>query len=169
VHGDALYLFIGQGKPYGLDTATAMVGRWRSLEASVWRRSLLPRISSDAREVGRGSECLATSGACLSTMRSWPTGSAALSSSETTTVTLFLHARFLKQAKRYLDVGWTAPGLWHGLLLGWLRAAAVLRVGCGGPGKFPSISHFKFYLLFLFTDLHLLFDFKFELCLVCRF
>jgi hypothetical protein len=25
VHGDALHLFIGQGKPCGLDTATAMV------------------------------------------------------------------------------------------------------------------------------------------------
>ncbi|KAK1648037.1 hypothetical protein QYE76_065842 [Lolium multiflorum] len=33
-----------------------MVGRWRSLEASVWQRSSRPRISSDAREIGRGSE-----------------------------------------------------------------------------------------------------------------
>jgi hypothetical protein len=89
VHGDALHLFIGQGKPYGLDTATAMVEEVAVLEASSWRRSFLPRISSDAREVGRGSECLATSKACLSSTRSWPTGLAALSCSETTTTSLF--------------------------------------------------------------------------------
>jgi hypothetical protein len=33
-----------------------MVERWRSLEASSWQGSPRPRISSDAREIGRGSE-----------------------------------------------------------------------------------------------------------------
>ena len=56
MHGDALHLFIGQGKPCGLDTATTMVERWRSLEASSWQGCSRPRISSDANRVGRGSE-----------------------------------------------------------------------------------------------------------------
>jgi hypothetical protein len=55
-HGDDLHLFIGQGNLRGIDTTTAMVGRWRSLEGGLAKIFSLPRIDSDAREIGRGSE-----------------------------------------------------------------------------------------------------------------
>jgi hypothetical protein len=60
---------------------------------------------------------------------------------------------------------------WAGLA--W-AAEVVLLLGCcwiaprAAQVGFPLFLISNFYLLFLFTDLNLLFDFKFELCLILQ-
>jgi hypothetical protein len=49
-------LFIGRGEHGGCDTTTMMAERWRRLEGGLAKIFSLPRINSDAREIGRGFE-----------------------------------------------------------------------------------------------------------------
>jgi hypothetical protein len=71
-----------------------------------------------------------------------------------------LFARFLKQRNGKCWVAFV-----RGLGCSWALADVVVMGCCGAEvhqGKFPSISHFKFYLLFLFSVLIFLFEFKVE-------
>jgi hypothetical protein len=100
LHGDALHLFIGQGKPRGLDTTTATVKRWRSLETLIRRRSFRPWIGSDARDIERSSGSFYASGTSLSSTRIVAYWLKLAVDAGEDDGRVFPLARFLKQAKR---------------------------------------------------------------------
>jgi hypothetical protein len=100
LHGDALHLFIGQGKPRGLDTATVMIGEVAVSGGFRLMKIFSSRISSDANPLGRALSVPAASGGVLILVRDsvyWRLRAVELGDDDDV---VFHLARILKQSKQ---------------------------------------------------------------------
>jgi hypothetical protein len=140
------------------------VKRWRSLEGGLAKIFSLPRIDSDAKRLGRSSGTFWRVRASLSSTSSTSTGDAALSTPGKKKKGVFFLRTIFKDTESVSGLGWAGAGLrcWAALVLAWAAAACF-----GGQVKFSlSFSFLNFFVLF--SGLHLLFDFKFELYLILQ-